>query len=414
MKIIITNNIALNGGDAAILLGMVKVLKLRFGNNTQFVVTGTYPEICSRLYPEFKWRSTIGREADSTPYNHIRFIGRIARLFKRYRYYIAAYFKRYNIPLYRVLLCKYDADTLDEYATSDYIFSSGGTYLIEPYGIDSQYIDYRISLILGKPLVQYTQSMGPFTRKQTRNRLRRIFNQCHYIFLRDRESAKNVLSLNLKDSSIVHIVPDAAFALGDTNKMMERKYDIIGKYRNVAISVRDWIHTHDKNTMPKYQKSIAYIAIKLVDLGYKVHFISTCQGIPYYADDNMIAHKIISLIPESYHSNIITHDKYLSIPQILKILRQMDFIIATRLHMSILALISGTPVYPIAYEFKTVELYHSLGYETIYTLDSLSPSALCHSVTEFINWLTPTKRLEIYTQVAKYIQDSTHVAQLIK
>lgn len=414
MKIIITNNIALNGGDAAILLGMVKVLKLRFGNNTQFVVTGTYPEICSRLYPEFKWRSTIGREADSTPYNQIRFIGRIARLLKRYRYYFAAFLKRFHIPLYRFLICKYDADTLDEYATSDYIFSSGGTYLIEPYGIDSQYIDYRISLILGKPLIQYTQSMGPFTREQTKRRLRRIFNHCHTIFLRDRESAKNVLSLNIKDSSIVHIVPDAAFALGDADKMMERKYDTIGKYCNVAISVRDWIHAPDNNTMPKYRKSIAAIVVKLVDLGYKVHFISTCQGIPYYADDNMIVHKIISLIPESYHSNIITHDKYLSIPQILKILRQMDFIIATRLHMSILALISGTPVYPIAYEFKTVELYHSLGYETIYTLDNLSPADLCCSVKAFIDWLTPAKRLEIYTQVAKYIHGSTIAIQLIK
>ena len=41
MKITITNNIALNGGDAAILLGMVKALKKRFGDDTQFVITGT-------------------------------------------------------------------------------------------------------------------------------------------------------------------------------------------------------------------------------------------------------------------------------------------------------------------------------------------------------------------------------------
>ena len=39
MKITITNNIALNGGDAAILLGMVKALKKRFGDDTQFVLT---------------------------------------------------------------------------------------------------------------------------------------------------------------------------------------------------------------------------------------------------------------------------------------------------------------------------------------------------------------------------------------
>lgn len=414
MKIVITNNIALNGGDAAIMLGMVKALRWRFGNDTEFVISSTYPEVCAELYPEFRWVSVIGREADTTPYNHIRFIGRIARILKHSCYYLAAYFRRKNIPLYKLLLNKNDAHVLNEYATSDYIISSGGTYLIEPYGIDAQYHDYRISLILGKPLVQYSQSMGPFTRKQTQERLRWVFNRCNTILLRDQKSAANVLGLGIKDESIVHVVPDAAFALGDIDKMMSRTDDTMNKYGNVAISVRDWIHASNDNTMPNYQKSIAEAIIMLINKGYKIYFISTCQGVSSYTDDNQEVEKIMSLIPDQYHSNIVKYNKYLSIPTIQNLLQTMDFIIATRLHMSILALITGTPVYPIAYEFKTVELYHSLGYHRVDTLDSLSPATFCSSIDTFIEWFTITRRQKIYSRVVEYINDSMSVATLIK
>lgn len=414
MKIVITNNIALNGGDAAILLGMIKALKLRFGQDTEFVVTCTYPEVCAQLFPGIQWRTVIGREADTTPYNHIRFVGRVARFLKRLRYYLAAYLRHKHVPLYKMLLCKYDVNTLNEYASSDYIISSGGTYLIEPYGITAQYIDYRIAIILGKPLIQYTQSMGPFTRKQTQTRLRWVFNRCLTILLRDQKSMDNVLSLNINNRSAVHVVPDAAFALGDVDTMMRRKDDTMERYGNVAISVREWVHCADQNTMPKYLKSIAETVVKLINMGYMVHFFSTCQGVAYYTDDNKVVDSILALIPDFYHPKIFKYNRYLSIPEILKLLGQMDFIIATRLHMSILALISGTPVYPIAYEFKTVELYQTLGYQSVDTLGSVDPLTLPSKILIFISDFTTSRRNYIYSKVARYITNSMNVPSFIK
>lgn len=414
MKITITNNIALNGGDAAILLGMLKALKKRFGQDTVFVVTGSHPEVCEQLYPGIQWRTVIGREADTTSFNHIRVIGRIARLFKNYKYYTAAYLRRSHIPLYKLLLNKYDAETLNEYATSDYIISSGGTYLIEPYGITAQYIDYRISLILGKPLIQYTQSMGPFTTTQTQNRLRWVFNRCQTILLRDKKSASNVLSLNIKDPSILHVVPDAAFALGDKSQMMKRNSDTMQKYGNAAISVREWAHASNPQVMSNYRQCIANAVMMLVEKGYRIHFISTCQEIPAYTDDNKEVDNILRLIPDIYYPNIIKYNEHLPIPRIMSMLKEMDFIIATRLHMSILSLISGTPVYPIAYEFKTVELYKSLGYEHVDELEKLSTGNIVISINEFIEWYTPERRAIINKQVASFIDKTIGVANYIK
>jgi colanic acid/amylovoran biosynthesis protein len=45
----------------------------------------------------------------------------------------------------------------------------------------------------------------------------------------------------------------------------------------------------------------------------------------------------------------------------MQALREFDFAISTRMHMAILGLCAGLPVLPVAYEFKTTELYKALG-----------------------------------------------------
>ena len=166
--------------------------------------------------------------------------------------------------------------------------------------------------------------------------------------------------------------------------------------------------------MPNYYKSIAVSVVRLIGQGYKVHFFSTCQGIDYYDDDNKVVDKILALIPDTYYSDIVKYDRYLSIPEIMELLKQMDLIIATRLHMSILSLISGTPVYPIAYEFKTIELYQTLEYKSVDTLESVDPLTLPTKIFDFINSFTTSRRNDIYSKVAEHITNSMKVASLIK
>ena len=45
----------------------------------------------------------------------------------------------------------------------------------------------------------------------------------------------------------------------------------------------------------------------------------------------------------------------------MELAKGFDFVVATRMHMMILSLCVGTPVLPIAYEFKTKELAARLG-----------------------------------------------------
>jgi colanic acid/amylovoran biosynthesis protein len=54
------------------------------------------------------------------------------------------------------------------------------------------------------------------------------------------------------------------------------------------------------------------------------------------------------------------------------------------MHLAILALVSGTPALPIAYEFKTADLYRSLGGEAwVSDVNAMDPAAFVDLVRRF-------------------------------
>ena len=69
-----------------------------------------------------------------------------------------------GIPLLpHVFLDSTERRDLLEYKTADLIVSSGGTYLVENYSLAARIFDYQLSLYLDRPLVFFTQSLGPFS-----------------------------------------------------------------------------------------------------------------------------------------------------------------------------------------------------------------------------------------------------------
>jgi colanic acid/amylovoran biosynthesis protein len=71
--------------------------------------------------------------------------------------------------------------------------------------------------------------------------------------------------------------------------------------------------------------------------------------------------------------------------ELLARLREFDIVIATRMHMAILALCAGVPVVPIAYEFKTSELFRALGLDQwVHDIETVRGEALIRSVDTLI------------------------------
>ena len=54
MKVLITNTVVLNGGDAAILLALERHVRAVFGAGVEIVVADTQPELARRYYPDLR------------------------------------------------------------------------------------------------------------------------------------------------------------------------------------------------------------------------------------------------------------------------------------------------------------------------------------------------------------------------
>jgi colanic acid/amylovoran biosynthesis protein len=363
MNIVIENTVCLNTGDAAIMLAIRKVLQEAFGDGVSLTVFDSDPAACSRLYrnhlypdvtfkplmSEALFRSVTGRNPLKRFLNHL-----------------------YNKNLWKDLQhvegkYRHDGD-LRHYRDADLIITTGGTYLVENYSLDARLRQFKIDRLFGKSPIFYTQSLGPFMREKNRTGLKPVFDSSPLILLRDERSREHIEGI-VDDLSKVHVVADSVFALADVGyarKIATEGYP--SKHpADVAISVRQWSYFDSRDTggMESYKQSIAALTTWLVEAkGADVTFLSSCQGVPEYRyDDSAVARTIVEMLPAQVRSKVKVDGDHHRPEELMNLLKGFDLVVATRMHIMIMALCMGTPVLPIAYEFKTRELAKRLDLE---------------------------------------------------
>jgi colanic acid/amylovoran biosynthesis protein len=418
MKIIISNTVILNGGDAAILISIIKILQDAFGMDTDFLIYDSQPETAKRYYPAFNLRQLIYDQSIGSL--KIRFIGRIIKLISQWRLKIAAWCIQQNqLTLGRLLTTSEAYTSLLDYKNADLIVSTGGTYLVENYGLKPRFFDYQISLLFHKPLIFFTQSLGPFEQPDNRRTLTSIFNRSALILLRDRQSAKHLEGLVTQQSKI-SVVSDAAFALANWEVLEAAKnaQDGVSPSR-IAISVRDWRYfkTVDPEVgITKYIAALVALTVHLVEK-YQAHitYISSCQGIPeYWKDDSEFALNITSQLTPEIASFVTVNRDFHDPETIVQLIGEYDLVIATRLHMAILSLGAGVPVFPIIYEFKTEELFTKLGQQSwMIDIEEMEATILIERVDSLIKAL-PQVRQQLFTKIQQERSSAWHTSTLVE
>ena len=419
MKIVITNIVVLNTGDAAILLGMIEILRKAFDANIDIVIYDSNYDAASKYYPELKFRQQLYKNI--TRVYPIRYIGRVLKLFKIILFYLAVWSLKNNLHfIAKLILNQEELNNLFEYINADLIISSGGTYLVENYSLESKIFDYQISLFLKKPLVFFTQSLGPFLTSRNQKAFKKIFEQSLLILLRDRHSEENILKINAQNAN-TFVSADAAFALANVSSIENaRNAQSFASSPKIAISVRDW--KHFKTIDPalgrkKYLETVSNMTIHLVEkYGAKITYISTCQGIPeYWTDDSKVAFEIIKKLPTTVVNSVILDENFHSPEKLMEMLRSYDLVISTRLHMAILALNSGVPVLPIAYEFKTQELFKRIGQKTDWILDieDINSKLAITAIDSFMASIADIRKT-IFPNILKEHERALESGQLLK
>ena len=387
MKILITNTVPLNGGDAAILVSIAKMLTSRFGEATELVVYGTQPEVAGRYYPDLDFRPALWSrvKVKGGIFRKFRERLRVDRMRRALRYCQAGR-EAEAVKLVGKEAC-WDLIT---YLTADLIVSTGGTYLVDYYNLPSRLFDYEVSLAGGAPLVFFTQSMGPFEQAGTRDSLAHVFDRAALILLRDERSRGHLEALGINGPKVV-VSADAVFAMAEDavlDEAMKRRESSSSPLK-VTISVRNWSHFQGMNKetgMKRYLAAVGGLVSHLVrEKGAEVRFLSTCQGIDaYWNDDSVVARQVVEALDEAVAEKVTIDDGFHSPEALIEILKGEDVVVATRMHMSILSLVSGTPVFPIAYEFKTESLFDRLGLgDHVQQIEGLEAASLCEAFDQF-------------------------------
>ena len=383
MRVLVTTIVALNPGDAAILQGTRILVERAFGKDARMAAADRRADTARRLYPWMRFvaspfgstsRGSIGRWIARLGYEH-----RLVRL-DPLRLRLVARLVQFRLGwLARLWASSETVLAVREYLDADLILASGGTYLVPVYSLDAPLQDYEFSLWLNKPLGFMPQSMGPFVGIPLEERFRKVFQNARFVFVRDRKSSDHLEQLGIRKEH-VHILPDAAFAL-------MRRSPKIGRARpsdslRVAISVREWRHfatTSAQDGMAAYFRALATVVEWLVrDMGAKVTFLSSCQGIPeYWTDDSRAASQVVAALDPEVAGKVRIDSQFREPSALLDTLGEFDLVIATRMHVAILSLCAGVPVVAIAYEFKTKQLFDSLGLQALVTdIETLTADGL--------------------------------------
>lgn len=349
LRIVVLNTVLSNTGDAAIFQAIGDAMRAQHGAHVELVALDNLSQVTSHLYPEFHvlQQPTIAVHRN-------RYIRKALSLGRRVLLLALASFPALAAPILTLLKHTSIGRALRAIQSADLVVSSGGTYLVDHYSFGHKVIEMRVANALGKKIILWTQSMGPFSSAGARKSIAKVEGVVDAVYFRDRRSLsawESVIPLPPKSS----VVPDCVFGMD----LSEPRVSPEGVARPVAmISVRSWSQGSEGGLL-KYSDYVAgmrSLAERLISAGWKCIAISTCQGVPEYSvDDSITARRIFAGLDVEIDSDF--HNP----TQLLRRISDADLVIATRMHFAILSLISGKRVHAIAYEPKTLELFGGLG-----------------------------------------------------
>lgn len=260
---------------------------------------------------------------------------------------------------------------------ADLLISGGGSLLQDATSIRNTY--YYLSImglakLLGKPVMLYSQGIGPLYRQSTRKAVGFMLKYVDRITVRDSISKEELHSLGITD---VEVTADAVLAMhqGDLSvgaDILHRHHCNMSKEKKrIGIAVRSW----KEDTA--YRKSLAAV---LSDLKEKddaeIIFIPMS-----HPDDTMEAREISSLMTTS---SIVLEGPFTTEEQV-SLSGNVDVMIGVRLHALVFSSLMEKPVIGISYDPKITSFLHMIGQEPIGTMKELNSQKLYERCRELLH-----------------------------
>jgi colanic acid/amylovoran biosynthesis protein len=254
-------------------------------------------------------------------------------------------------------------------ATSHIVLSCGGGFLN-----DNSLTRFLVhlfqmlfALCIGKSVIVYGQSIGPFIRRITMLITSFTLNRMKLIILRENVSRQWLRRIGVNRPPI-YVTTDPSFALKAGN--LDRSNEILQKESAnkkqeplIGVSIRRWRFPGDSKPMEKYQNYLRVMANSIdyliENINAKIAVVPMCTSPNPQENDFVAIGEMLSIVRNKKKVIVITYDY--SPEELSAIIGQMDMFIGTRMHANILALTNKVPLIAIAYEHKTEGVMESIG-----------------------------------------------------
>jgi len=268
------------------------------------------------------------------------------------------------LPFFKKINNKY-TEPIQKIKKADLIFSCGGgnfysnSFIGLPLLLNCLIILY--SGLWKKRIIFLPQSFGPLKKKFHQLYIKMALHFSERIFVRENKSFEFIKSLGINDPK-VEFMPDLAIYLTKVTQIYNDSPSLkeFGKIK-IGFSLMDRSQ-QDKNfsNQESYESSIVLFVEELLNgINAEVHFFIQSYGPTNDQNDNFVSLRIFDKIMVNPKNVYIRNDFHDSL-RYLNELKEMDIIIATRMHTAILGLISYIPVITIGYQHKSLGLMELL------------------------------------------------------
>lgn len=249
---------------------------------------------------------------------------------------------------------------------SSSLLISGGGSLLQDITSTRSLLYYlalmTIAKLKRKPVMVYANGIGPIDRKLNRLFAKEVLNKVDLITLRDEDSRIYLESMKVNNKNIF-VTADPVFTLEAASK--DRINEIFNKEnipkdkKLIGLSLRYWKKAENL-------KEVISDAIDNILIKYDANVLLIPM---HYPEDLQISMEIMDMVAEK--GCYILKEKY-SVEEIMGVIRELDLIIAMRLHSLIYAATQEVPMVGLVYDPKVIGILNSLGMRYMVNVENLS------------------------------------------
>lgn len=250
---------------------------------------------------------------------------------------------------------------------ADIVIGTGGHHIqtrFTPESLSSLTYDMALTLLANKPLILWSQSIGPldFLNNKNKEFVRNIVDSSQEIYLRDKNSISELCKIGAQLNHIRETY-DSVIGLNDEIPV----YQFINE-RDAVIGISVYsAESRTPDVFHQYVSSLAGFIDSAAESGYRIRFFPM-EMKRAAADDRPCIHAVLNCVRRRDACEVIEDD--LDTVAHLREVAKCRVFVGHKTHSQIFAFTVGTPLIALAYHEKTVDFMTQYDLQDNCVLDS--------------------------------------------